>query len=110
MRLRILLCGITEENPTANATESMTVTATSTVLPTETTLIEPTSRVGPTVILHPVNDVVDNSQDGLVELYMDKPSLNYVTFNVDARKSVTSGIHVFGERFGQAGVAGTVYV
>ncbi|MRG77626.1 MAG: hypothetical protein C5S33_07685 [ANME-2 cluster archaeon] len=69
MRLRMLLCGIAEEKATANVTESMTVTATATVLPTETTLVEPKFKVGPTVTLHPVNDVVDKSQDGLVELY-----------------------------------------
>ena len=38
-----------------------------------------------------------------------KPSLNDVTFNVDARINVPSGIHVYGGRFDQAGVAGTVY-
>ena len=37
------------------------------------------------------------------------PFLNDVTFNVDARISVPSGIHVYGEGFGQAGVAGTIY-
>ncbi len=37
------------------------------------------------------------------------PSLNDVTFNVDARINVPSGIHVYGGRFDQAGVAGTVY-
>jgi len=75
----MLLCGIAKENARATATESMTVKATATVLPIEITLVEPTSRVGSTVTLHPVNDVVDKSQDGLVEFYMDKPSLNYVT-------------------------------
>ena len=77
----MLLCGIAEENAraTSTATESIIVTATVTLFPTETTLVEPTSRVGHTVTLHPVNDFVDKSQDGLVEFYMDKPSLNYVT-------------------------------
>jgi len=65
----MLLCGIAEEKATANATESMTVTATATVLPTETTLVEPKFKVDPTVTLHPVNDGVNKSQDGLVELY-----------------------------------------
>jgi len=112
MKRPMLLCGIAEENATANAnaTESMTITAIATVLPTETTLVEPKFRVGPTVTLHPVNDVVDKSQNGLVELHMDNPSLNYVTFNVDARISVLSGIHVYGEGFGQAGLAGNIYV
>lgn len=68
MKWPMLLCVIAEENATANATGSMTVTATATVLPTETTLVEPKFRVGPTVTLHSVNDVVDKSQDGPVEL------------------------------------------
>jgi hypothetical protein len=66
-------------------------------------------RVGPTVVLRPVNDVITENEDGLVELYIDNPSLNDVTLNVDARISVPSGIHVYGEGFGQAGAAGTVY-
>ncbi|HIH87335.1 MAG TPA: hypothetical protein HA304_05480, partial [Methanosarcinales archaeon] len=59
-----------EENATANATESVNVTATATVTPTQEPTAEPTEakfRVGPTVTLRPVNDVVDKSQDGLVE-------------------------------------------
>ena len=67
MKRPVLLCVIAEENATANATGSMTVTATATVFPTEITLVEPKFRVGPTVTLHPVNGVVDKSQDGLVE-------------------------------------------
>jgi hypothetical protein len=66
-------------------------------------------RVGPTVVLRPVNDVLTENEDGLVELYIDNPSINDVTLNVDARISVPSGIHVYGEGFGQAGAAGTVY-
>lgn len=79
MKWPVLLCGIVEEKATVNTTESIIITATSTVLPTETTLVELTSRVGPSVTLYPANDFVDKSQDGLVEFYMDKPSLNYVT-------------------------------
>jgi hypothetical protein len=66
-------------------------------------------RVGPTVVLRPVNDVITKNQDGLVELYIDNPSLNDVTLNVDARISVPSGIHVYGQGFAQTGAAGTVY-
>ena len=40
---------------------------------------------------------------------MDNPSLNDVTFNVDARINIPSGIHMYREGFVQAGVAGTVY-
>lgn len=98
-----------EENATVNTTESPTITATTTISPTETAIADPKFRVGPTVTLRPVNDVIDKSQDGIVELYMDNPSLNDVTLNVDARISVPSGIHVYGEGFGQAGAAGTIY-
>lgn len=98
-----------EENATVNVTGSPTITATVTESPKETAIKEAKFRVGPTVILRPVNDVINRSQDGLVELYMDNPSLNDVTLNVDARISVPSGIHVYGEGFGQAGAAGTVY-
>lgn len=66
-------------------------------------------RVGPTVKIRPVNDVINKSSDGLVELYMDNPSLNEITLNVDARVSVPSGVHVYGQGFGDAGAAGTVY-
>jgi hypothetical protein len=66
-------------------------------------------RVGPTVILRPVNDVITKGEDGLVELYIDNPTLNDVTLNVDARISVPSGIQVYGQGFGQGDAAGTVY-
>lgn len=66
-------------------------------------------RVAPTVVLRPVNDVITENEDGLVELYIDNPSLNDVTLNVDARISVPAGIHVYGQGFAQTGAAGTVY-
>jgi hypothetical protein len=66
-------------------------------------------RVGPTVTLRPVNDVITENEDGIVELYIDNPSLNDVTLNVDARISVPAGIHVYGQGFAQTGAAGTVY-
>lgn len=66
-------------------------------------------RVGPSVRLRPVIDVVEAEQDGIVELYMDNPSVNDVTLHVDARVSVPSGIHVYGMGFAQAAGAGTAY-
>lgn len=65
-------------------------------------------RVGPSVALRPVNDVIDTTQDGLVELYMRNPTLNDVTLTVDMEISVPSGIHVYGEGFGYGAAAGTV--
>jgi hypothetical protein len=76
---------------------------------TGTPVAEQKFRIGPTVVLRPVNDVITEKEDGLVELYIDNPSLNDVTLNVDARISVPAGIHVYGQGFAQTGAAGTVY-
>ncbi|MBA1342048.1 MAG: hypothetical protein C5S52_00385 [ANME-2 cluster archaeon] len=103
-----------ENNTTTNGNETnVTATPTPTAEPnvTETATPVPTEakfRVGPTVTLRPVNDVIDKSQDGLVELYMNNPSLNDVTLTADVQISVPSGIHVYGEGFGYGGAAGTV--
>ncbi len=100
----------TQTNVTGTPTVTLTATPTQTVTtPAPTVVKEAKFRVGPTVRLRPVNDVINKSADGLIELYMDNPSLNDVTLNVDARISVPAGIHVYGEGFGQAGAAGTVY-
>ena len=66
-------------------------------------------RVGPVVKLRPVNDVIDSGEDGLIEMYMDNPTINEVNLSVDVRVSVPAGIHVNGEGFGQAAAAGMVY-
>ena len=100
-----------DDNVTVTGTSTTTLTVTPTP-PIQTTVQQPTEgkfRVGPTVRIRPLNDEISKDQDGLIELYMDNPSLNDVTLNVDARISVPSGIHVYGQGFGEAGAAGTVY-
>lgn len=112
---------LSQINETATPTATPTVTATpaaptATATPTvAATTAAPTAaatpakfRVGPTVRLRPVTDVIERTQDGIVEIYMDNPSLNDVTLKVEARVSVPSGIHLYGQSFGQAGAAGTV--
>ncbi len=95
---------VAETNVTGSPTATLTVT------PSVTTPIatEGKFRVGPSVTLRPVTDVIEANQDGIVELFMNNPSLNDVTLNVDAQVSVPSGIHVYGESFGQAAGAGVV--
>jgi len=90
-------------NATATPTIEPTATATATHVPTEAKF-----RVGPTVTLRPVNDVINKSQDGLVELYMYNPTVNTVTLTADVQVSVPSGVHVYGAGFGSGGAAGTV--
>jgi len=90
-----------------DARANVTVTQVPTTV--ATTIGEGKFRVGPTVRIRPLNDVISQDQDGLVELYMDNPSLNDVILSVDARISVPSGIHVYGQSFGEAGAAGMVY-
>lgn len=100
--------------PTATATTAVP-TVTATIVPTVTATSAPSVaatpgkfRVGPSVTLRPVTDVIESNQDGIVELFMNNPSLNDVTLNVDARVSVPSGIHVYGQSFGEAAGAGVV--
>ncbi|HJH28394.1 MAG TPA: hypothetical protein C5S51_01670 [Methanosarcinaceae archaeon] len=101
-----------EQIPEENTTETVvSETVVSETVVSETVVSEPAEakfRVGPTVTLRPVNDVIDKSQDGLVELYINNPSLNDVTLTADVQISVPSGIHVYGEGFGYGGAAGTV--
>lgn len=102
-------------NKSANQTVNETVPLNETCLVNLTEIetgipvAEQKFRMGPTVVLRPVNDVITKNEDGLVELYIDNPSLNDVTLNVDARISVPAGIHVYGQGFAQTGAAGTVY-
>ena len=114
----LLLClsaipAMAQENDTAANVTNVTATTTPTIEPTATKIATPVPteakfRVGPTVTLRPVNDVIDKSQDGLVELYMNNPSLNDVTLTADVQISVPSGIHVYGAGFASGGAAGTV--
>lgn len=111
---------LSQTNDTTNQTTTATVTATTTATTVPTTVATtvavtataaPTTgkfRVGPSVTLRPVTEVIDTNQDGIVELFMNNPSLNDVTLNVDARISVPSGIHVYGQSFGEAAGAGVV--
>ncbi len=106
--------------PTATATPAQTTAAptaaVTTAAPTAVATTVPSTpaapgkfRVAPSVRLRPVIDVIEAEQDGIVELFMDNPSLNDVTLHVDANINVPAGFHVYGENFGQAGAAGTVY-
>jgi hypothetical protein len=104
--------------PTVTATPSITHTITPTPTPTPSATIPsvttpvPTQgmfRVGPTVTLRSVTDVIETNQDGIVDLFMNNPSLNDARLNVDIRISVPSGMHVYGESFSQAAGAGVAY-
>lgn len=66
-------------------------------------------RVGPTVRIRPLNDVINKSADGIVEIYMDNPSVNDVPLTVDIHITVPSGIHIYGQGFGDAQAAGVLY-
>ena len=95
-----------QENSTENATESPTVTEAPT--PIETAVQEAKFRVGPTVRLRPLNSEIEKDKDGIVELFMNNPSLNDVSLEVDMSISVPSGIYIYGEDGGMSGGAGTV--
>ena len=100
--------------PTAAPQPTVPPLHTSTPLPTPTP--EPTStpppslqgafRVGPTVRLRPVNDVIDSGKDGLVEILFRNPVVNDTNMIVDLTVSLPSGIHVSGEGFATSAAAG----
>jgi hypothetical protein len=98
-----------QTNVSQNATPAVTTPVVTTPPVATPVPTEGKFRVGPSVTLRPVTDVIETNQDGIVELFMNNPSLNEVTLNVDARISVPSGIHVYGESFAQAAGAGVAY-
>jgi hypothetical protein len=69
---------------------------------------ESNSKVNPLVVLRPVNDVITENNDGIVELYINNPSLNEI-LNFDARITVPDGIHVYGQGFSHTGSSNAVY-
>ena len=93
-----------KENENLNKTAHLNESS----LPTELLLVESKFTVNPTVILRPVNDVIDTSQDGIIELYVSNPPINNVTLNLDASISVPSAIHIYGSEFSSSGAAGDI--
>ena len=63
-------------------------------------------RQGPTVRLRPVNDVIDQNKDGIVEVLFRNPALNETVMVVDLTLSVPAGIHIYGEGYSQSSAAG----
>ena len=69
-------------------------------------------RVGPTIRLRPVNDVIDIDRDGLIELLFRNPALNDHAMVVDLTVAIPSGFHLYGEGFATdtaAGAASATY-
>lgn len=93
-----------KENENLNKTAHLNESS----LPTELLLVESKFTVNPTVVLRPVNDVIDTSQDGIIELYVSNPPINNVTLNLEASISVPSAIHIYGSGFSSSGAAGDI--
>ena len=120
MALTVSMAGA-DGNATANNTNS-TITSSSVqqqtiassnnqVTPSQTTVAgtkEKQFRVGPTVRLRPLNSEINKSADGLVELFLNNPSLNDVTLEVDVTVDVPSDIYIYAADGGMAGGAGAV--
>ena len=64
-------------------------------------------RAGPTVRLRPLNDVVDQNSDGLVEVLFRNPALNDTAMMSDLSVSLPSGFHIYGDGFATDTAAGT---
>ena len=63
-------------------------------------------RVGPTVRLRPVNDLINAEQDGIVEVLFRNPQLNDNIMVVDLTVSIPSGFHIYGQQFSSDTAAG----
>ena len=85
--------------PTA-VPDTPTPAATATPAPT------PPFRVGPTVRLRPVNDVIDADSDGLVEVLLRNPAVNDTIMVADLTVSIPTGFHLYGEGFATDTAAG----
>jgi hypothetical protein len=66
-------------------------------------------RVGPTVRIRPLSDVINKSSDGLIEIYLENPGTNDVSLTAEIHITVPSGIDVYGQGFGDAQAAGVLY-
>lgn len=95
---------------TPTATGDYTIAlADKTAILTITLVAEPELREGPVVRLRPLCDVIDSSQDGLVELFLSNSNLNDATIQGDFYVSVPAGIYVYGQGMGLSTAAGTTY-
>ena len=89
-----------------NATRPQANPPTNTPGPTPAS-IQGSFRVGPTVRLRPVNDIIDQNNDGIVEIIFRNPALNETAMVIDLTVSLASGLHVYGEGFATDSAAGT---
>lgn len=79
---------------------------TSTPVPPTPESFQSAFRTGPTVRLRPVNDVIDQNKDGIIEVLFRNPALNETVMVVDLTVSVPAGIHIYGEGYAQSTAAG----
>ncbi len=86
--------------------QNQNIPSTSTPGPTPSS-IQSAFRVGPTVRLRPVSDIIDQDNDGIVEIIFRNPNLNETAMVVDLTVSLASGLHVYGEGFATDSAAGT---
>ena len=96
-------------SPTPAPTPPPAAEPTATPPPTPTHTPSPANnsfRVGPTVNLRPVNDLIDQDKDGLVEAVFRNPALNDKTMIVEMSVSIPSGFHIYGEGLASDTAAG----
>lgn len=83
--------------PTAVPVPTPTPTPEPTAVPPSFPNVNEAFRIGPTVRLRPVNDLINAEQDGLVEVLFRNPQLNDNIMVVDLTVFIPSGFHIYGE-------------
>ena len=92
--------------PTAAPPPTPTATPPPTAVPPTFPNVNEAFRIGPTVRLRPVNDLINAEQDGLVEVLFRNPQLNDATMVVDLTVFIPSGFHIYGQGMSTDAAAG----
>ena len=92
--------------PTALPTPMPTPVPSPTAVPPTFPNVNEAFRIGPTVRLRPVNDLINAEQDGLVEVLFRNPQLNDAIMVVDLTVFIPSGFHIYGQGMSTDAAAG----
>lgn len=105
----IVPMAIVSAEDTQNNTTRGNVVGQSTVEQPTIKATEGKFRVGPTVRIRPLNDIINKSADGIIEIYFDNPAVNDLPLTAEIHITAPSGINVYGQGFGEAQAAGVLY-
>ncbi len=66
-------------------------------------------RIVPTVRIRQLNDVINKSVDGIIEIYLENNNINDIPLTAEIHITVPSGIDIYGQGFGDTQATGVLY-